>query len=214
VAQDDDSDDERRRGERIPINEEFSRDGTTWVSDLSLGGVFVHTSELLPVGSTIELRFTVLVDDPVLIEAVGKVVRHSRKPMGMGVQFAAMRPEMSQQIEEVLARQQPLDSGTPLRLPEPRPHSATRVEQLELEPAGEVALEQAASSHYPHIIDDEPTASFARPVEDAGEEQGSAMTFRPPPIPGKGKGKGKGEVDEDGRTRVYQALEPDAVVGE
>src|SRR5690606_34130364 len=112
--------DERRRGERIPINHEFeSGDGGTWVSDLSLGGVFVHTEELLPVGSTIELRFTILIDDPVVIEAFGKVVRHSHKPRGMGVEFAAMRPEMNQRIEDVLARRQPLDSGAPLRLPEP-----------------------------------------------------------------------------------------------
>ena len=50
--------DERRRGERIPINQEFGRGpGETWVSDLSLGGVFVHTDAMLPVGSLIELSW-------------------------------------------------------------------------------------------------------------------------------------------------------------
>ena len=119
------ADDERRGGDRIPINDEFARldpsaSSSTWVSDLSLGGVFVHTQALLPVGSMIELRFTILVDDPVVIEAFGKVVRHSRKPRGMGVAFAAISPDMTQRIEEVLAHQRPLDSGAPLRLPEPR----------------------------------------------------------------------------------------------
>lgn len=113
--------DERRREQRIPINDEFGRSaaGEHWVSDLSLGGVFVHTDELLPVGSVIELRFTILLDDPVVIEALGKVVRHSHKPRGMGVEFAGLQPDMQQRIETVLARHQPLDSGTPLRLPEP-----------------------------------------------------------------------------------------------
>jgi Tfp pilus assembly protein PilZ len=121
VAESDSEDDERRREERIPINDEFGRSaaGEHWVSDLSLGGVFVHTDELLPVGSMVELCFTILLDDPVVIEAFGKVVRHSHKPRGMGVEFAALQPEVQQRIEDVLAHRRPLDSGAPLRLPEP-----------------------------------------------------------------------------------------------
>lgn len=118
------SEDDRRRAERIPINEEFARfggggPGSTWVSDLSPTGVFVHTDELLPVGAHIELRFTVVLDDPFVIEAVGKVVRHSHRPRGMGVAFALIEPEMTARIDEVLASRRPTDSGAPLRLPEP-----------------------------------------------------------------------------------------------
>jgi Tfp pilus assembly protein PilZ len=114
-----DEPDERRRAERVPINEEFSGDESTWVSDLSIGGVFVHTNELLPIGMVVELRFTVLLDDPLVIEAVGKVVRHSRRPSGIGVQFSTLEPQMRERVEQVLARQRPLDSGEPVRLPDP-----------------------------------------------------------------------------------------------
>jgi hypothetical protein len=112
------SDPDRRRDERVPINNEFARvadDAATWVSDLSEGGVFVHSREQLPIGSLIELRFTVLLDDPIMIEATGTVVRHSLHPRGMGVAFAGVSPEMVGRIQEVLVRRRPHDPGHPIR---------------------------------------------------------------------------------------------------
>jgi hypothetical protein len=112
------TDSERRRDERVPINNEFARladDSTTWVSDLSEGGVFVHSRDQLPIGSLIELRFTVLLDDPVVIEATGTVARHSLHPRGMGVAFAGVSPEMIIRIHDVLTRQRPHDPGRPIR---------------------------------------------------------------------------------------------------
>lgn len=124
--------DDRRRSERVPINEEFSNDGSTWVSDLSIGGVFVHTNELLPISTVVELRFTVLLDDPVVIEAIGKVMRHSRRPEGIGVQFSTLAPHMRERVEQVLARQRPLDSGEPVRLPDPGHARPARIGDLRL----------------------------------------------------------------------------------
>lgn len=112
------ADSDRRRDERVPINNEFGRladDTTSWVSDLSEGGVFVHSRDQLPIGSLIELRFTVLLDDPVVIEATGTVVRHSLHPRGMGVAFAGVSAEMITRIHEVLTRQRPHDPGRPIR---------------------------------------------------------------------------------------------------
>jgi hypothetical protein len=109
---------ERRRDERVLVNNEFSRladEAATWVSDLSEGGVFVHSREQLPIGSLIELRFTVLLDDPIVIEATGTVVRHSLHPRGMGVAFAGVSDEMVDRIREVLERRRPHDPGRPLR---------------------------------------------------------------------------------------------------
>lgn len=109
---------DRRRAERVAINSEFSKlddEGATWVSDLSEGGVFVHSRDQLPIGSLIELRFTVLLDDPVMIEATGTVVRHSLHPRGMGIAFAGVSAEMLQRIDEVLNRNRPKDSGRPIR---------------------------------------------------------------------------------------------------
>ena len=54
-------------------------------------------------------------------EAAGKIVRHSRRPPGMGVKFTSIDDATRAHIEEVLARHKPIDSGAPLRLPEPRP---------------------------------------------------------------------------------------------
>jgi Tfp pilus assembly protein PilZ len=192
----DDESSERRRAERIPINEELSRDGSTWVSDLSIGGVFVHTAAMQPVGALIELSFTVLLDDPVVLQAVGKVVRHSRKPPGMGVQFVAMQPEMAERIEEVLERQQPIDSGAPLRLPEPRPDDdddePTRLRLARPAPIGDLAVtptdEDAVTSTFPRLAKDgEPPTTL----------------FRPPPLPGEA---GTADAGDDDPTRQYPAL--------
>jgi Tfp pilus assembly protein PilZ len=174
--------DERRRAERVPINEEFSSDdsilstSSSWVSDLSIGGVFVHTSELVPIGIVVELRFTVLLDDPIVIEAVGKVVRHSRRPPGIGVQFSTITPQMRERVEQVLARQRPLDSGAPIRLPDPGhvdEHASGGAQ-----PQVDWARPAPAGDLHP---DDDVTASFPRiPIKEP-----PTMVFRPPPLPSK-----------------------------
>ncbi len=196
------SEDERRRGERIPINDEFGANGGTWVSDLSRGGVFVHTDELVPVGSTVDLRFTILIDDPVVIEAHAKVVRHSHTPRGMGVQFVELAAPMRARIDELLARRQPLDSGAPLRLPEPSrgpiglpvddddDESTRRVAFARPAPVEGLDLRRRAEPD----LDDARTATFPR-VEPG--DSGVTTRFRPPPKPAAG--------DED-RTSVYRAV--------
>lgn len=205
--------DERRRGERIPINHEFESGGpgSTWVSDLSHGGVFVHTEELLPVGSTIELRFTILIDDPVVIEAFGKVVRHSHKPRGMGVEFAAMRPEMTLRIEDVLARRRPLDSGAPLRLPEPSsvkpPLDPDELVETERVRFGRPApVEGLGLRRVPkHEFEDAVTASFAK-VESKPVTDPKTTVFKAPPRPpSKPETRARAGKDED-RTSVYQSV--------
>jgi hypothetical protein len=105
---------ERRRGERLNINEEFGSVGAVHVSDLSEHGVFVHTGDRLAIGTTVELRFTVLLDDPVVIQGLGRVVRHQDDPSGMGVEFGPLSPVMVLRIHDVISRQRPRDSGPPV----------------------------------------------------------------------------------------------------
>jgi hypothetical protein len=196
--------DERRRGDRIPINHELGASGDTWVSDLSLGGVFVHTDELLPVGTTIELRFTILIDDPVVIEGFGKIVRHSHKPRGMGVEFAAMRPEMILRIEDVLARRRPLDSGEPLRLPEPsvivpplaKDDLRDRISFARPAPVEGLGLRRVPKREFEDAV----TASF--PKLDP------KVAKAPPRPPSKSEARARQVLDED-RTAVYQAVPRD-----
>ena len=97
---------DQRRTDRLPINAEFSGlgEGSAYVADLSTRGVFVHTSSPAPVGSVVELRFTVLVGDPFVLRASGKVVRHQQGPDGgMGVEFGPLSPDTLQRIEQALA---------------------------------------------------------------------------------------------------------------
>jgi Tfp pilus assembly protein PilZ len=203
-----DEPDERRRAERVPINEEFSSDGSTWVSDLSIGGVFVHTNELLPIGMVVELRFTVLLDDPQVIEAVGKVVRHSRRPSGIGVQFSTLAAPMRERVEQVLARQRPLDSGEPVRLPEPgharlpapshQPPEPGHVRDDDEQDDEPRSLGRPAPVGDLQVIaaDDDVTKSFPR----IAPSESSSTIFRPPPLPGKRP------ADEDAATSRFPAL--------
>jgi Tfp pilus assembly protein PilZ len=111
----DDEGNERRRAERVPINSEFSRmPAPMFVSDLSEGGVFVHTAQRVPIGSEVTVRFTVLLDDPVLIEAKGRVVRHQQDPAGIGIAFTQLSPDMALRIDDVLTRERPRDLGPPI----------------------------------------------------------------------------------------------------
>ena len=127
--------DNRRRAERVPINSEFAGI-STFVSDLSERGVFLHTEEKVDTGTKIELRFTVLLDDPVTIEAIGTVVRQQADPPGVGIQFGPLSPTMVLRINDAVSRMRPRDLGPPLtRTSESRdeqPDEATRsVEESE-----------------------------------------------------------------------------------
>lgn len=115
MAQDQDDPSDRRRAERIPINVEFAAMSTaTYISDLSEYGVFVHTETPSAPGAKLKLRFTVLLDDPVIVEAEGRVVRRQTDPGGMGIEFTELSPEMILRINDVVSRQRPRDSGPPL----------------------------------------------------------------------------------------------------
>lgn len=93
---------ERRRFARAPmrmlINYEIeSSIRSDYTTDISGGGLFIQTTNPLPVGTTllIQLAFP---NVPRLIEATGKVVRilewsaSSDSPPGMGIQFIDLKP--------------------------------------------------------------------------------------------------------------------------
>lgn len=97
--------DDRRRGERHPINPEFAAlepGRLTYVSNLSEYGVFIHTRVRLPVGAAVDLRFTVLLDDPVVIHGPGRVVHHQDEPRGMGVAFVNLSAVMQLRVIDAI----------------------------------------------------------------------------------------------------------------
>lgn len=107
---------DRRRAERVPVNAEFADlgDDMTFVSDLSEHGVFVHTRDLIAVGSVIDVRFTVILEDPILLVGRGRVARHQQQPQGMGIEFFELSAETILRINDVIARSRPRDLTAPL----------------------------------------------------------------------------------------------------
>jgi len=77
---------------------------STPVSDLSETGVFVHTDDQLPIGSVIDIRFTVFPEAPVLFEGKGTVVRHCDEPKGMGVEFKDLNHGALEVLREIQIR--------------------------------------------------------------------------------------------------------------
>lgn len=105
------SDDKRRRDERVTINKEFeSFDAfiNEYVTNISRTGVFIKSRHPLPVGTRVNLRFTVIMDDVETIEGVGEVVRVETNPPGMGVVFTDLATYSKDLIEKLLTQQKKL----------------------------------------------------------------------------------------------------------
>lgn len=80
---------------------------TEYVTNISSGGVFIRSKRPLPVGTLVNLSFTLLLDEVERIEGVGEVVRLSRDPdnVGMGVVFRQLTPESQKEIARLVAAQ-------------------------------------------------------------------------------------------------------------
>ena len=101
------NDKDQRREERITINKEFeSFDAfiNEYVTNISRTGVFIRSKTPLPVGTTVNLRFTVIMDDIESIEGTGKVVRVEEDPAGMGVVFTHLTSYSQKLIEKLLTQ--------------------------------------------------------------------------------------------------------------
>lgn len=87
--------DEQRQHDRIDVNHEFrSLDDfiSEYVTDISHGGVFIRSRDPLPVGTRVNLKFSIILEDIETIEGEGEVVRVEMDPenMGMGVAFTRL----------------------------------------------------------------------------------------------------------------------------
>ena len=100
-------DDADRRQERVTINKEFeSYDAfiNEYVTNISRTGVFIKSQQPLPIGTRVNLRFTVIMDDIESIEGVGEVVRVEASPPGMGVVFRELSAYSKGLIEKLLVQ--------------------------------------------------------------------------------------------------------------
>lgn len=100
--------DSGRKNQRVTINkdfESFDQFVTEYVTNVSRSGVFIKSEAPLPVGSEVNLRFTVVLDQLEVIEGVGEVVRVETDPAGMGVVFRELGSYSSRLIERLLTGQ-------------------------------------------------------------------------------------------------------------
>ena len=98
-------DDGGRREERVTINKEFESFDAfiqEYVTNISRTGVFVRSKTPLPIGTQVNLRFSVIMDDIETVEGVGKVVRVQHDPPGMGVVFTKVSQYSQNLLERLL----------------------------------------------------------------------------------------------------------------
>jgi hypothetical protein len=94
-----------REESRVTINKEFeSFDAFVheYVTNLSRSGVFLRSDTPLPVGTQVDLRFTVILDEVETIEGIGEVIRVQDDPPGMGVVFRELTQYSQDLIERLL----------------------------------------------------------------------------------------------------------------
>lgn len=102
---------ERRSEARRSVNREFASVDefiAEYVINLSRSGVFIKSDEPLPVGTRVNLKFTVIMDELETIEGIGEVVRtvHPGEgpTAGMGVVFIELSSVSRQLVEKILVR--------------------------------------------------------------------------------------------------------------
>ena len=96
-----------RKEERVTINKEFESFDAfihEYVTNISRTGVFIRSKSPLPIGTQVNLKFTVIMDDIETIEGTGEVVRVEKDPPGMGVVFIKIAKYSEELIEHLLTR--------------------------------------------------------------------------------------------------------------
>lgn len=109
-------DPEKRSESRVTINKDFESFDAfiqEYVTNISRTGVFIKSKQPLPIGTAVNLKFTVILDDIETIEGVGEVVRVEEDPPGMGVVFTSLSQVSQAIIERLLTNGRPKGSNPP-----------------------------------------------------------------------------------------------------
>ncbi len=94
------------RDDRVTINHEFASVDeflAEYVSNISRSGVFIRAKKPLPVGTKVNLRFTIIMAELETVEGIGEVVRVQDEPRGMGVVFVTLTPRSQEVIDRLIA---------------------------------------------------------------------------------------------------------------
>ncbi|MCU0662788.1 MAG: PilZ domain-containing protein [Myxococcota bacterium] len=97
----------RRDEERVTINKEFESFDAfihEYVTNISRSGVFIRAKQPLAVGTKVNLKFSVIMEDLEVIEGEGEVVRVESGSPGMGVVFTQLTGYSHALIERLLTR--------------------------------------------------------------------------------------------------------------
>ena len=100
-------DEKKREGDRVTINKEFESFDAfiqEYVTNISRTGVFIKSQSPLPVGTKVNLHFTVIMEDIETIEGVGEVVRVETNPPGLGVVFRELSAYSRDLLNKLLTR--------------------------------------------------------------------------------------------------------------
>ena len=95
----------QRQNERVTINKEFESFDSfvdEYVTNVSRTGAFIKRDDLLPVGTEVNLRFTVIMGEIETVEGVGRVVRVQEDPRGVGVVFTKVSQYSQHLLERLL----------------------------------------------------------------------------------------------------------------
>ncbi|MBN1610640.1 MAG: PilZ domain-containing protein [Polyangiaceae bacterium] len=109
-----------RRDVRVSINKKFDsfeQLAREYATDISRSGTFIKTDHPLPVGTKVNLRFSVVTSEAEVIEGLGEVVRVSEEPSGMGVTFCELSDASKRSLQRILDPQQEADEITAEPLP-------------------------------------------------------------------------------------------------
>jgi uncharacterized protein (TIGR02266 family) len=113
------------RADRVTINHEFASVDqfiAEYVTNISHSGVFIKTRNPLAVGTKVNLKFTVIMEELETIEGIGEVVRvQLDEPIGMGVVFTELTSHSQTLIARLITKRR-RDDTQPNRRP-PRPAS-------------------------------------------------------------------------------------------
>jgi uncharacterized protein (TIGR02266 family) len=99
-----------RKHQRIEVNNEFKEMDSSiaeYVRNISRSGAFIKSSDPLPVGTRVNLRFSLILEDLETFEGEGLVVRvvppGNHSTPGMGVRFTWLTYQTQQQLRRLLA---------------------------------------------------------------------------------------------------------------
>jgi uncharacterized protein (TIGR02266 family) len=102
---------DKREHSRAAVNADFQTVDefvSEYVSNISKGGVFIRAKDPIPVGTEVDLKFSVWIgDDHHMVEGLGRVVHNNslNGQTGMGVTFTELTDESRALIDRITAGQ-------------------------------------------------------------------------------------------------------------